>query len=143
MRPVVFGIAGGALAAAVLAGCVTGGEAQPGGRSLAVGQCLSQPLDETRVLDDHTLLALDRSGRGALFHMASACLRVDEAVIMRYFSGGPVCGPLDVDIAGSDGGMMAPTHCLVDSVTPLDKAEARRMLDGPERQRPQNRKLHK
>ena len=140
MRPAVFAIAGGALAAGLLAagllaGCVTSGEAPPGGRSLAAGQCLSQPLDETRVLDEQTLLALDRSGRGALFHMASACLEVNEAVIMRYFSGGPVCGPLDVDIAGSNGGMMAPTHCLVDSVTPLDRTGALRMLNGPNRAR--------
>lgn len=132
MRPILFAIAGGALALTALAGCVTTGMApQPRGQSLASGQCLSQPLDDTRVLDDHTLLARDLSGRAALFHMASPCMQVNEAIIMRYFGGGPICGPLDVDISGTNGsGMIIPMHCMVQSVTPLSKAEAQQMFYG-------------
>jgi hypothetical protein len=121
------------LAAAGLTGCAApdaGPVTDPKMRNLASGQCLSRPLDDTRVLDDRTLLARDYSGRGAVFHMSAPCMQVNEAVIMRYYGGGPLCGALDVDIAGTSGGGMIPTHCSIVSVTPLSKAEAQQMFNG-------------
>jgi hypothetical protein len=119
---------GGVLMVALLAGCATNAPSPQNPRALASGQCLFQPLDETRVLDDHTLLALDRSGRAALIHMRSACLQPDQAVILRYIGNGPVCGPLDADIAGTMGGGAMTSHCMIDSLTPLSKAEAQKLL---------------
>lgn len=113
-----------------LAGCASDGQKPERAPPLAAAQCVMRPLDDTRVIDRQTLLIRDVSGRGALVHMTSPCLEVNETVIMKYFGTGTICGPLDVDIASAGQGMV-PQHCMIDHLTPLNKDEANRMLLGP------------
>jgi len=130
MKPYIWVLLTGGAAAVAVVGCATMPGAQTSQtRDLASGQCLMRPLSDTRVLDAHTLLLVDVSGRGALAHMSTDCLEPDEPVIMKYFGGGNICGPLDADIS-SGGASMMPQHCIVDHMTPLGKDEARQMLNG-------------
>jgi len=92
-------------------------------------QCLSAPLDQTRILDDKTLFASDRSGNAALIKMTGACMRKNEAVKIVYRGSTEICGPVDVEISGySDPVMQMP--CFIGSVTPLTRAEAKSYENG-------------
>ncbi|MDI7774294.1 hypothetical protein [Asticcacaulis sp. EMRT-3] len=117
----------------VLGGCAGPMAPQDQMSRLSSDQCIFRPLRDTRVIDDQTLLLVGRSGRGALAHMASACLRVNEAVVLRYDGGASICGPLDVDVSGGMemlgvGNANVPVHCYVKSLTPLSQDDASRMM---------------
>ena len=102
-------------------------------RSMETGKartCLMAPLETTRIVDDSTLLMIDRSGNAALAHMSGACLLdPTSAVIMKYHGTDSVCGPLDVDISGTVTGGI-PTPCIIKSVEPLSKTQAQDLLNG-------------
>jgi hypothetical protein len=92
--------------------------------------CLMAPLETTKIIDDSTLLMIDRSGNAAVAHMSGACL-IDptSAVIMKYHGTDSVCGPLDVDISGTVTGGI-PTPCIIKSMEPVSKAQAQTLLNG-------------
>jgi hypothetical protein len=102
-------------------------------RSMETGKartCLMAPLETTKIIDDSTLLMIDRSGNAAVAHMSGACL-IDptSAVIMKYHGTDSVCGPLDVDISGTVTGGI-PTPCIIKSMEPVSKAQAQTLLNG-------------
>lgn len=118
-------------AASAVAGCADRDPSSPL-RSMETGRartCLMAPLETTRIVDDSTLLMIDRSGNAAVAHMSGACL-IDStsAVIMKYHGTDSVCGPLDVDISGTVTGGL-PTPCIIKSVEPVSKAQAQALLD--------------
>ena len=76
-------------------------------------------------MDDTTLYAKDPSGRAALIHMSTACLYDhSDAVSLTFRGTSEICGPLDVEIAGSATSHI-PSSCLISSITPLTKDEAK------------------
>ena len=89
-----------------------------------VGQCVSAPLDDSRIVDDKTLLITDSHGDAALLKMTTACLtdRFDPVgVEMRGTD--QICGPLDADITGGLGHGV-PEACIVQSFTPISASQA-------------------
>ncbi len=121
----------GVLAGVMAAACVTAVVARPAddarSRSLTSEQCLSQPLENTKVIDERTLLMVDRSGRGALVTMANICLERNEGIILKYFGAGRICSANDVDITGGLQTMRTP--CLTDSIAPLNKEQTTAYLN--------------
>jgi len=95
-------------------------------------RCLGYPLEETRIIDRDTLYVRDQSGHAALIKMKGACLEPNEAIGLKYYGTTQICGPLDVDISGSALSGM-PRMCMIDSVTPLSKDEAKAYLHGNSR----------
>lgn len=129
LRNVVFGSAGAGLAVVVLTGASLAGDGERSDR-VAAGQCVSRPLDQTKVIDDKTLYVDDRSGRAVLLHMSGPCLYNSFEPVGMEFHGGAmrICDPLDVDVTGAVTTM--PTRCIISSVealTPEQAAEYRRM----------------
>ena len=92
--------------------------------------CLMAPLDNTKILNDSTLLMTDRTGNAALVHMSSSCL-IDPTspVIMKYHGTNEICGPLDVDISGTVTGGL-PIPCLISKIEPISKVQAQSMMNG-------------
>ena len=98
-------------------------------RSVAPGQCVSSPLDETRIIDDSTLYVDDYHGRAVLLHMSSQCLRDDHSAVgMKYFGTQRICGPMDVQVTGSV--LEFPTPCIISSVEALSKGDAKTYKHG-------------
>jgi hypothetical protein len=95
-------------------------------------RCLGYPLEETRVIDSSTLYARDQSGHAALIKMKGPCLEPDEAIGIKYYGTNQICGPLDVDISGS-ALTGIPRMCMIDTVTPLSKDEAKAYAFGKSR----------
>ncbi len=127
-------LATAAVSAALLAigGCADKDPSSPL-HSVETGQhrmCLEGPLDTTRILNDTTLLMIDRSGNAALAHMTNACM-IDPTspVIMKYHGTTSICGPLDLDISGTVTGGI-PMGCIVSKFEPLTKAQGQAMLLG-------------
>ncbi len=117
---------GAAILALVAVGCAatsqTNRTPNPGVRSVAPGQCVSSPLETTRVIDRQTLLLVDRSGNSLVMHMTGPCMTKNEAIKMEYRGSTRICGPLDVDITG-DITTVVPMHCMIDTIEPLTKEE--------------------
>lgn len=128
LRHWMFGIAGAGMALGLLTGVSLAGDEGRGG--VAAGQCVSRPLDQTKVIDDKTLYIDDRGGRAVLLHMSGSCLYNDSEPVGLEFHGGTtrICDPLDVDVTGSVTSM--PTRCIVRSVEALtpEQAEAYRRM---------------
>ncbi|EGF90273.1 hypothetical protein ABI_32890 [Asticcacaulis biprosthecium C19] len=120
-RNLIIGLAGAGAALAVLTSVSLAGE---DGRGVAAGQCVSRPLDQTKVIDDKTLYMDDRSGRAVLLHMSGACLFDQHEPVGLEFYGGStrICDPLDVDVTGSVTTM--PTRCIIASVESLTPEQA-------------------
>ncbi|ESQ92229.1 hypothetical protein ABAC460_04885 [Asticcacaulis sp. AC460] len=128
LRNVIFGFAGAGVAVVVLTGATLAGDGERSDR-VAAGQCVSRPLDQTKIIDDETLYVDDRGGRAVLLHMSGACLFNSFEPVGLEFHGGAmrICDPLDVDVTGSVTTM--PTRCIIRSVealTPERAAEYRR-----------------
>lgn len=115
-----------AVLAIVAVGCAATSQADrkpnPGVRSVAAGQCVSSPLEDSTVIDRETLLLTDRSGNSLIMHMTGPCMTKREAIKLEYRGSTRVCGPLDVDITG-DITTVVPMRCMVDTVEPLTKEE--------------------
>ncbi len=92
-------------------------------------RCLGYPLENTEVVDSETLFVQDQSGHAALIKMKGACLEPNEAIGLKYYGSNQICGPLDVEISGS---VMTgiPRLCMIDTITPLSKDEAKAYLHG-------------
>lgn len=120
----------GAAAAGGLAILATASLASDDERSRGVGpgQCVSAPLDDTRVIDESTLYIDDYHGNAVLLHMTSQCLTDHEAVALKFFGSERICGPLDVDVTGS--ALTFPRPCIVGSVEALSKEEAKAYKHG-------------
>ncbi len=89
--------------------------------------CLMAPLDNTKIVDEQTLLMIDRSGAAAVAHMSGSCMiDATSPVIMKFHGTDEICGPLDVDISGTVTGGI-PIPCFVKSIEPLTKAQAQAM----------------
>ncbi|MGZ3305907.1 MAG: hypothetical protein ACXU8U_08605 [Asticcacaulis sp.] len=119
--------------AAVLfvAGCADKDPSSPL-RSMETGQkrvCLMAPVD-TKVIDDSTLLLIDRSGQGAMAKMSGACLIDPTApTLMQYHGTTEICGPMDVEVSGGVTGGI-PMPCVISSITPLSRAQAQAYRNG-------------
>ncbi len=115
-----------------VAGCADHDPSSPL-RSMETGKarmCLEAPLDNTKIIDDKTLLLIDRGGQAALAHMAGSCLLDSTSpVIMKYHGTTSVCGPLDVDISGTVTGGI-PTPCIISTLEPISKAQGHALLLG-------------
>ena len=123
------GVLGAALA---VGGCADKDNSSPL-HSVETGKhrtCLMAPMDNTKIIDDSTLLMIDRSGAAALAHMSGSCM-IDPTspVIMKYHGTDSVCGPLDLDISGTVTGGL-PIPCIVASVEPISKGQAQTLLNG-------------
>ena len=92
--------------------------------------CLMAPLDNTKIVNDSTLLMTDRTGTSVVAHMTGACM-IDSTspVIMKYHGTDEICGPLDVDISGTVTGGI-PIPCIVKSIEPVSKVQAQAMMNG-------------
>ncbi len=92
--------------------------------------CLMAPLDNTKILNDSTLLMTDRTGTAAVAHMTGSCM-IDPTspVIMKYHGTNEICGPLDVDISGTVTGGL-PISCLIKTIEPVSKAQAQALMNG-------------
>ena len=127
--PVAFAVAG-ALAAVMATASFARGDTDRGrSRGVAPGQCVSSPLNRTRIVDSRTLYVDDYSGRAVLLHMSGECLNDrNEAIGVKFQGTNQICDPLDVDI--TDSVLRMPTPCLVDSVEALDKDQAKAYRNG-------------
>ncbi|WP_443750703.1 hypothetical protein [Asticcacaulis solisilvae] len=85
-------------------------------------QCLSSPLDTTRVIDEKTLFIQDRMGNAAVLHMSNQCLSNFDPTMFKFRGTSEICGKNDAEISGLDGHI--PTPCFVDSIQWLNKDEA-------------------
>ena len=118
-------------AALVMGGCADRDPSSPL-HSMETGKhrtCLMAPLDTTKIVDDSTLLIMDRMGNAAVAHMSGSCM-IDPTspVIMKFHGTDEVCGPLDVDISGTVTGGL-PTPCIIKSIEPISKAQGQAMLN--------------
>jgi len=122
MRSLVLG----GLAAVTVIGVAAGSSvADDGrGRSVAPNQCISRPIETTKVIDDSTLYMDDRGGHAVLLHMSGGCLfDRDEAVGLKFDGGTTrICGPMDVDVTGSV--TRTPTACIISSIEALTPEQA-------------------
>ena len=91
--------------------------------------CLRAPLDNTKIINDSTLLMTDNNGAAALVHMSGSCM-IDPTspVIMKYHGTDEICGPLDVDISGTVTGGL-PIACIISKIEPLSKAQAQTYMN--------------
>lgn len=102
-------------------------------RSMETGKarvCLMAPLDNTKILNDSTLLMTDVTGHAAIAHMTGSCM-IDSTspVIMKYHGTNEICGPLDVDISGTVTGGL-PIPCLIKTIEPVSKEQAQALING-------------
>jgi len=86
--------------------------------------CVSAPLDDTKVIDESTLLVTDYHGGAALIRMNGRCLEKNEAIGIKYYGSSQICDPVDVDITGSVATNI-PQHCFINSITSISKDEAK------------------
>jgi hypothetical protein len=121
--------AGLTLALAALAACET--TPPPSGDGMAamrpVDRCVRTPLEDTRVVDQTTLVATDYSGAAVLIKMTGPCLEPNEPIVIEYHGSNQICDRMDVDISGRAASAI-PTVCFIDSVTPISKADAQGYL---------------
>lgn len=89
--------------------------------------CVSSPLDETKVIDDTTLVVTDWHGNAAVMKMAGSCLEKNEAIGIKYYGSGQICNPVDVEITGAISSNI-PMKCFIQSVTPISKDEVKAYL---------------
>lgn len=103
--------------------------ALPAGAAMAQAQAPRQcfvlrNMDGTRAADSRTLYA--KVSRDVWrFDMSGACLNTvsSDGLIVKPVGGrATVCGPLDLDISGRNGGITTP--CIVKSLTKLTPEEA-------------------
>lgn len=87
-------------------------------------QCVSSPLDDSKVIDRETLMLTDRSGNAVLLHMTGPCLRKNEPVGLEFFGSARVCSPLDVTVTG-DITSAVPMRCMISSVEALTKEQVK------------------
>jgi len=120
-------IAGGAFAALAASQTMAGSDTARDRGDGARRACVSAPLDDTRILDDSTLLVTDYHGNAALIKMNGRCLEKNEAIGIKYYGSNQICGPVDVEITGSVATNI-PIPCFIDSVTPISKDEAKAYL---------------
>ena len=120
-------VAAGAFAALAASQSMAGNDDTRDNGDRARRACVSAPLDDTRVLDDSTLLITDYHGNAALVKMNGRCLEKNEAIGIKYYGSNQICGPVDVQITGSVATNI-PIPCFIDSVTPLSKDEAKAYL---------------
>jgi len=92
--------------------------------------CLMAPLENSKIINENTLLLIDRGGQAALMHMSNNCM-IDPTspVLMKYHGTETICGPLDVDVSGTVTGGI-PTACMISSVEPISKAQAQALQNG-------------
>ncbi len=129
--PLAFALTGAFVALAATASLAYGDrDGDRGrGRGVAPDQCVSSPLDTTRIVDSRTLYVDDYSGHAVLLHMTSQCLNsFHEAVGIRFVGTSRICDPLDVDVTDSIFTMPAP--CMVGSVEALSKDDAKAYRNG-------------
>ncbi len=118
-------VLGGVAAAAIIA--VAAGASMAGddrGRSVASDQCVSRPLDTTKVIDDKTLYMDDRHGHAVLLHMSGSCMNDSNEAIQLEYTGGStrICSPMDVEVTGN--AVTTQTRCFISSVEALTPEQA-------------------
>jgi len=89
--------------------------------------CVQSPLEDTRIIDESTLLVTDYHGNAAILKMSGRCMQKNEAIGIKYYGVNEICGRTDVDITGSVA-TAVPIPCFIDSVTQLSKDEAKAYL---------------
>lgn len=119
-------IAGGAFAALAATQTMAGSD-DSRAPDRPMRACVSAPLDDTRILDDSTLLVTDYHGNAALIKMNGRCLEKNEAIGIKYYGTNEICSAVDVQITGSVATNI-PQTCFIDSVTPISKDEAKAYL---------------
>ena len=86
--------------------------------------CVQAPLDDSRVIDESTLLVTDYHGNAAILKMSGRCMEKNEAIGIKYYGVNQICNRTDVDITGSVASAV-PIPCFIDTVTQLSKEEAK------------------
>ena len=125
--PYALALAGAA--AALTATASLAGNGWGHGRELDPDQCLSRPLDQTRIVDSRTLYVDDYHGRAALLHMTTQCLNdFNEAIGLKFEGTDRICGPMDVEI--TDSVFTTRGSCQIESVEALDKDRAKAYRNG-------------
>lgn len=125
--PLAFALAG---AGAALMATTSAADDRGRGRGVEPGQCVSRPLDATRIVDRSTLYVDDYQGHAVLLHMASQCLnQFHDAVGLTFRGAERICDPMDVDVTDSVMTEM-PVPCIVDSVEALNKDQAKVYRNG-------------
>lgn len=125
--PLAFALAG---AAGVLMATTSVADDRGRGRGVEPDQCVSRPLDTTRIVDRSTLYVDDYRGHAVLLHMTSQCLnQFHDAVGLEFRGAERICDPMDVDVTDSIMTEM-PVPCMVDSVEALSKDQARAYRNG-------------
>ncbi len=127
--PFAFAVGGAAVALVATASLARDDQDRGRGRDVAPDQCVSAPLDDTRIIDSRTLYVDDYRGHAVLLHMGSECLNsFHDAVGLKFLGAERICGPMDVDV--TDSVLTMPTPCLIDSVEALDKDQAKAYRNG-------------
>lgn len=91
-------------------------------------QCLDAGhLNRKMVVDKTTILIEDGFGRSALLKLHAPCQNLDDLdkIGFEFFGTTQICDKRDVKILYSRFDE-APVRCLIDSITPLSKEEARK-----------------
>jgi hypothetical protein len=132
----IWQVAPGLLVLALLAACssVPGADDKTADASSS-RRCLGTPLQSHRVIDAETLLIEDSWGRHALLHMGSRCMLDDISPLKFTYNigSGSICDRSDVQVTWGIG-QAVPLSCIVSSVQPLSKEEAK-AYDAPDRRK--------
>jgi len=90
-------------------------------------QCVNAPVNDTRIIDDRTLIIVDRDGHAASLTLSGPCLRDrSTAVIIKYNANGDrICHPADADITS---GRSVPLTCGIKTLEMMSAEEARAQL---------------
>ncbi|MFT4091622.1 MAG: hypothetical protein QM645_12875 [Asticcacaulis sp.] len=91
-----------------------------------VRNCVNGPDTDTHVLNENTLLVMDRGRSAVLIEVAGCRLNPYDPLIFRYRGTTQICDPIDADISvSSPGGFQSP--CFAQSVTPVSIEEGQRL----------------
>jgi len=117
-------VVGGVAALAVIASVSYPEKAQAKRQPVS---CVYSPLVDTRIVDDRSLMVVDREGHAALLTLTGPCLQDRDAPVqVKYNSNGDrICHPADADITAGRG---VPLTCGIKSIEVMTLDEARHRL---------------
>lgn len=121
---VVVAVVTSGLGALSLASAAPEDSPKPEGKA----RCLdASHLNRKIVVDKMTVLIEDSFGRSALLKLSAPCQNLDDLdkIGFEFFGGTQICDRRDVKILYSRFDE-APVRCLIESVTPLTKEEAKK-----------------
>lgn len=117
--------AGAALSLSVIAVAPSLAQSEADGKP-PVRACISGHDRDTHVLNENTLLMMERGRSAVLIEVAGCRLNPHDPLIFKYRGTTQICDPIDVDMAvRSPGGFQSP--CFAQSVTPISVEEGKRL----------------